>query len=130
MMEQFARQLPLSQQFEKALNHYKETLQMLPPPRSKSSWHKTMATRAPDVAGALVEGIPVAGPLLREGAKAATEHLLSRAHSLKEDAVTLDGSLETLTQVFISELNHLAETKRTLPSTRTRRERRIRWSPS
>jgi tetratricopeptide (TPR) repeat protein len=123
MMEQLARQLPLSSAFEKALNHYKEALQTLP--LSRSPMHKTMVARAPDVAGALVEGIPVAGPLLREGAKVATEHLLDRAHSLKEDAATLDGPLETLTQVFVSELNRLAETKITIPSTRTRRERRI-----
>ncbi len=35
MMEQLARQLPLSSAFEKALNRYKEALQMLPLSRSE-----------------------------------------------------------------------------------------------
>ncbi|HLZ56768.1 MAG TPA: tetratricopeptide repeat protein [Ktedonosporobacter sp.] len=127
MMEQFARQFPLSKGFEKALSRYKEGLQMLPLSRPKRSLHQTMVTRAPDVAGALVEGIPVAGPLLREGAKAATEHLLDRAHFAEEPADTgmLDGPLETLTRVFVSELNQLVAAKGRLPSKRIKRARRI-----
>ncbi len=127
MMEKFAHQLHLSNKFEKALNSYKEALHLLPVSRPPNPLQKTMLTRAPDIAGALVEGIPVAGPLLREGAKVATGHLLDHYQTPQEhsEAVNHDGPLETLTRVFISELNHLAATKGALPSVRTKRERRI-----
>jgi tetratricopeptide (TPR) repeat protein len=127
MMEKFAQQLPLSKQFEKALSHYKEALNLPTISRPVNRWQETMVTKAPDVAGALFEGLPVAGPLLREGAKVATEHLLDRSQTLKgnREAVKLNSPLETLTRAFIAELNHVAATKVTLPATGTKRERRI-----
>ncbi len=86
-----------------------------------------MTRRAPDVAGALLEWVPVAGPLLREGTKVATEQLLDLHQTSKGSraAVKLNSPLETLTQVFMAELNHLATTKATLPTTGIKRERRL-----
>jgi hypothetical protein len=127
IMEKLAHQLHLGKPFEKALQRYKETLQFLPLSRSPSSLSETMVTRVPDIAGALVEGVvPMAGPLLREGVKVTAEHLLDLHQPAKgQTAVKLNDPLETLTRVFVSELNRLAATKITLPSTRTKRERRI-----
>jgi tetratricopeptide (TPR) repeat protein len=127
IMEKFAQQLPFSSTFEKALNRYKDALSLPTLLRAPSSLHKTIVRSAPDIAGALVEGIPLAGPLLREGTKAATEHFLDHHQTAKEDAETvrLDAPLERLTRIFINELNHLAATKVALPSVRTKREQRI-----
>jgi tetratricopeptide (TPR) repeat protein len=127
MMEQCAQQLHLSHTFEKALNRYKEALQFLPPTRSSPSLQHTLVNRAPDMTGALLEGVPLAGPLLREGAKAVTEHLLDHYQTATEHttAMTFHDPLHTLTHVFITELNHLAVSTVTLPPIRTKRERRI-----
>ncbi len=128
MMEKFAHQLHLGKPFEKALQRYREALQFLPHSKSPSSLQETIVAKAPDIAGALVEGaVPVAGPLLREGVKATTEHLLDHHQPTKGHSavVKFNDPLETLTQVFLAELNHLAATKIMISSTRTKRERRI-----
>jgi tetratricopeptide (TPR) repeat protein len=128
MMEKFVHQLHLGSPFEKALQRYKEALQFLPLSTSPSSLQDRVVTRVPDLAGALVEGVvPVVGPLLGEGIKATTEYLLdlnqpTKAHTA---AVKFNDPLERLTQVFLTELNHLAATKIAVPSTRTKRERKI-----
>jgi tetratricopeptide (TPR) repeat protein len=128
IMERFAQQLHLGSTFEKALNRYKEALQFLPSSRSSQALHERLVTRVPDLAGAVVEGmIPIAGPVLGEGVKATTEHLLDLHQPPNEHAkgVPFHDPLDSLTQVFVSELNHLAATKVALPSNRTKRERRI-----
>src|SRR5690242_5365541 len=67
IMEKLAQQLHLTGKFEKALKQYKEALQKQQAERE--TLHDRLFEGVPDVAGAVVEGIPVAGPLLREGAK-------------------------------------------------------------
>src|SRR5437667_7165544 len=84
IMEKCARQVPLGSKFEKALRRYQEALQLQPPSRSSSPLQKTLTARAPDMAGSLVEWIPVAGPPLREATKAVTEHLLEHSQAQQE----------------------------------------------
>lgn len=85
LMEHIAHQLHLGSTFEKALHRYKETLQFLPPARSAGSLQHTIVSKAPDLAGSFLEGIPIAGPPLREIAKATTERLLDHSQPKRGD---------------------------------------------
>src|SRR6266516_323596 len=125
IMEKMADQLHLKGQFEKALKHYKEVLRQLHPERE--TFQDDLLQRVPDIAGAVVEGIPFAGPLLREGAKVTTKHLLSerQASTLHKDAKPLDYPIEDLTKAFITELNQLADTAILLDSRKIKRRRVI-----
>lgn len=126
IMEKFAQQLHLGSAFSNALHHYKEILQFLPPSPIPPSLHRRAVTKAPDLAGSLVEGIPLAGPLLREITKVVTEHVLDHVHTQQErSAVPFTSPLESLTQVFVTELNHLAEGKGTSFPGRAKREQKI-----
>jgi AAA ATPase domain len=126
IMEKFALQLHLGSAFEKALHLYKEILQFLPPSRSPGSLQQTVVTKAPDLAGSLLEGIPIAGPPLREITKAATEHFLDHSQTPQErSGVPLNNPLDSLTQVFLTELNHLAEGKGARLSGQPKRGRRV-----
>jgi tetratricopeptide (TPR) repeat protein len=125
MMEKFADQLRLTGEFEKALNHYKEALRKL-----HGEWGTTyepFLQGLPDIAGAVVEGIPVAGPLLREGAKITASHFLGEHDTsrIRRDAERLHNPIRDLTKAFITDLNRLANAKVTQSSTREKRERRI-----
>jgi tetratricopeptide (TPR) repeat protein len=112
IMEQFAHQLRLGSTFEKALHRYQEALQFLPPSRPPSSLRQTVVTKTPDLAGSLLEGVPIAGPPLREITKAATEHLLDRSQTQSQRSVVpFNSPLDTLTRVFVTELNRQAEGK-------------------
>jgi hypothetical protein len=113
--------------FQLGATPYKEAFNLSGYSRPGSRLPETAVSKAPDVAGALFEAIPVAGPLLREGAKVATEHLLDHYQRPKgnQTAVLLSGPLETLTRAFITELNHLAATKVTQHATGTKHERRL-----
>lgn len=81
----------------------------------------------PDLTGAAVEGIPLAGPLLREGTKATTEHLLERYRlSLEQqEKQPLNAPIRALTQAFVAELNRTVELKGVLGPRRAEHERRI-----
>ncbi len=124
IMEQFAYQLHLSGAFAHAMKQYKEALRQQSAERG--TVHETLLQRGPDAAGAVVEWIPIVGPLLREGAKITTAHLASEYHrsQIHKDTERLDRSLENLTKAFIADLNHLADGKVTL-SSRKRRWRRV-----
>jgi tetratricopeptide (TPR) repeat protein len=125
IMEKLALQLHLTGKFEKALKQYKEALQ------KRQVERETLRDRLfesfPDVAGAVVEGIPVAGPLLREGARVATSHLLREHQALQVQQTTelLEIPVSDLTSAFVTELNHLADTNVTLSSTGQKRQRCI-----
>jgi len=125
IMEKFADQLHLTGEFDKALNHYKEVLRKLH--SEQETMPQTFLQGLPDVAGAVVEGIPVAGPLLREGAKLTATHLLRErnASRIRRDAEFLDNPIEDLTRAFVTDLNRLANTNVTNSSTWEKRERRI-----
>jgi tetratricopeptide (TPR) repeat protein len=125
MMEKFAQQLHMAGEFEKVLKQYKEVLRKRQVERE--TLRDTLLERAPDVAGAVVEGIPVAGPLLREGVKAASMHLLKeyQASQVQQDTELLETPVDDLTRAFVTELNRLADAKVPLSSTWEKRQRRI-----
>ncbi len=125
MMEKLAQQLPLTGKFEKALKQYKEALQRRQV--ESETLRGRLFERVPDVAGAVVEGIPMAGPLLREGAKVVASHLLKehQASQLQQDAELLDPPIDDLTRAFVTELNRLADANVTFSSTGQKRQRRI-----
>lgn len=111
IMEKFADQLRITGKFEKALKQYKETLRKLQTERETP--FDTISRSLPEFAGAAAESVPIAGPLLREGVKAGTKHLLGRYHTnqIRRDAEILEDPLDDLTKAFVEELNHLAETQ-------------------
>src|SRR6266702_3559217 len=74
IMEKLAQQLHLTGNFEKVLKQYNEALQRRQV--EQEMLRDKLFQSVPDVAGAAVEGIPVAGPFLREGAKVAALYLL------------------------------------------------------
>ena len=125
MMEHFAHQLHLTGTFGKALKRYKETVHTLQTERETLP-HRLLQ-KTPDFAGAAVEGVPIAGPILREGVKATTAHLLSEhRHVLASgDAEQLEDPLPDLTQAFIKELNQLSDTRVTLRAHQGKRQRRV-----
>src|SRR5579859_3985235 len=72
MIEKFAEQLQMRSDFKKALTRYKATLRKLH--AEQETMQDAVLQRAPDFAGAAVEGVPVFGPLRREGIKLTTAH--------------------------------------------------------
>jgi tetratricopeptide (TPR) repeat protein len=125
IMEKFAQQLHLTGEFAKTLKQYKEVLRRQQVERE--TFYNALFEGAPDIAGAVVEGIPVAGPLLREGAKVVTKHLLkeNQAFQLPPNAKFSEPPLYDLTGAFVTELNRIADAKVTLGSIRKKRQRRI-----
>src|SRR5205085_8273645 len=125
MMEKFADQLQMKGEFDKALKRYKETLRKLQ--TDQEALQDAILHRAPDFASAAVEGVPIVGPLLREGVKVTTEFLSDKYYSAQErrDAEGLEDLLARLTRAFVEELNCLTDTQVTYGSNRTRRLRVI-----
>lgn len=125
IMEKFAGQLGMTGKFEKALRQYKATLHKLQTERE--TIQDTILHNFPDFACAAAESMPVAGPLLREGVKAGTKHLLGRYYSdqIRKDAEILEDPVDDLTKAFVEELNHLAETQVMLSNHRVERLRII-----
>jgi tetratricopeptide (TPR) repeat protein len=125
LMEKLAEQLRMKGEFVKELHHYKERLRRLHTEQERM--RETLLQKAPDVAGAAVEGIPFAGPLLREGTRFTAAHLLSEHHisQLYRDAEHLDNPLAGLTKAFAAELNVIADARATVGSSRQKRQRRV-----
>jgi tetratricopeptide (TPR) repeat protein len=123
IMEKVADQLGIAGKFEKALRQYKATLRKLQ--TEQETLQKPILRNLPDFAGATVEGVPIAGPLLREGVKVGTKHLLGRYHTdqIHMDAELLEDPLDDLTKAFVDELNRLAEMQIMLSIRRVRRLR-------
>lgn len=125
IMERFADQLRLKGRFEKALRQYKETLRKLQTERD--AMQETMLHRIPDFAGAAAEGVPIAGPLLREGIKVGTKYLVDRYRTdqIRRDAELLVDPLTALTTAFVEELNRLVDSYVTLRPRREKRQQRV-----
>jgi tetratricopeptide (TPR) repeat protein len=125
IMEKFAQQLHITGEFEKVLKQYKGAL------RRQQTEQETLQERffesVPDIAGAAFEGIPFAGSLLREGAKVTARHFLKKDQTSQgeQDTMFLDSIVDELTKAFVTELNHLADTKVTISSSRKKRQQRI-----
>jgi GTPase SAR1 family protein len=111
IMEQFADQLHLVGDFGKALKQYNELVRTLQ--TEQETLQTTLLHRAPDFAGAAIEGVPLVGPILREGVKVTAGHLIERyqAGQLQKDREHLHDPLENLTKTFIAELNRMADTQ-------------------
>src|SRR5713226_8538432 len=125
IMEKFVDQLHLTGDFEKALRQYKEALHKLQ--AEQETLQDRVLPRVPDFTGAAVEGVPIAGPLLREGIKATTGHLLEKYHTLHlhRDKERLEDPVDDLTQAFVEELNRLTGTQITLSSQQVKRHKRV-----
>jgi tetratricopeptide (TPR) repeat protein len=125
IMEKFATQLHMRGAFEKALKQYKKVL------RTQETEQKMLQDvvlrRAPDFSGAAVESVPFVGPLLGEGVKATSEHLLNRRYNVQRhnDAELLEDQVNSLTRAFVEELNQLAETQVLVSSLRFKKRRVI-----
>jgi tetratricopeptide (TPR) repeat protein len=125
IMGKFADQLHITGNFEKALRQYKEALRKLQ--AEQETMQERVLPRVPDFTGAAVEGVPIAGPLLREGVKATTGHLLEKYHTmhLHRDKERLDDPVDDLTRAFVEELNRLTDTQITSSSQQAKRHRRV-----
>ncbi len=126
MMEKFTTQLHMHQEFSRALTQYKEALRKLQD--EQETMQDAVLQRAPDFAGAAVEGVPIVGPLLREGLKMTTSEVLDRYHTGKAHLASarLEDPIGDLTRAFITELNRLAESLVTTGSgEKTKRRHRI-----
>src|SRR5579884_3724685 len=125
MMEKFASQLRMRNNFKRALARYKDAMYRLQ--AEQETMQDAVLQRAPDFAGAAVEGVPFVGPLLREGVKMTTEHVL---HSYgmgqaRRASARLEDPIGELTATFVAELNRLADTQVTLAGQWTRRRYRL-----
>jgi tetratricopeptide (TPR) repeat protein len=126
MMEKFTTQLHMHNEFSRALTQYKEALRKLQD--EQETMQDAVLQRAPDFAGAAVEGVPVVGPLLRESLKVTTSQILDRYHTGRTHLAStrLEDPISDLTQAFITEINRLAESLVTADNgEKTKRRRRI-----
>jgi tetratricopeptide (TPR) repeat protein/GTPase SAR1 family protein len=125
MMERWADQLSISGRFGKALRRYWEALD--PSSTERNTLQGKLVKKAPDLAGAALEGIPFAGSLLHEGVKVTTEHLLERYRlsAEKQEEQRWNAPIRVLTQAFVAELNRTVELKGVLGSRRAGHEKRI-----
>lgn len=125
IMEKFAEQLHMEGDFEKALKQYKEALRNLQTKRE--AMQDALLDKTPDFTGAAVEGIPIAGPILREGAKVVAEHFADkyRTSYMRRDAERLEDPIDDLTKAFIEELNRLADIQVVNSTRRIKRRRRV-----
>ncbi|MDQ2886711.1 MAG: tetratricopeptide repeat protein [Chloroflexota bacterium] len=124
MMEKFTDQLHMRNEFKHALAHYKEALRKQRD--EQETIQDAVLQRAPDFAGAAVEGVPIVGPLLRESLKVTTAQMLNRYHNGHPVLARLDDPVSDLTRAFVTELNRLAESLVTPGNAwRTKRHHRI-----
>ena len=125
VMEQFADQLHLEGDFEKALKQYKSALHKLQNQR-EAAREALVQKSTTDLLGAAVKGIPVAGEFLKEGAGLATSFLIEefRYRELLKDAERMEDPLGDLTKAFVRELNLLTETYVTMSSNRSKKRHR------
>jgi tetratricopeptide (TPR) repeat protein len=125
IMAKFAEQLRLTGDFEKALRLYREALHKLQD--EQETIQGQVLQRAPDFTGAAVEGVPIVGPILREGVKASTDHLLKKYHMIqhRRENERLEDPVNDLTHAFVGELNRLTDAQIFVSSLRSKRHRRV-----
>ncbi|HEY7417943.1 MAG TPA: tetratricopeptide repeat protein [Ktedonobacteraceae bacterium] len=128
IMRKFAEQLHIEGTFGKALRKYKEALQKQQRAEAEQeTLQSTILDKLPDFTGAAAEGVPVVGPLLREGVKTATGHLLGRYHLLQtqREQARLENPIGDLTRAFVEELNRLSDVPAPGRATQGKRPHRI-----
>lgn len=125
IMAKFADQLRLTGDFEKALKQYREALHKLQD--DQETIQSQLMQRTPDFTGAAVEGVPIVGPILREGVKAGTDHLLKKYQTTQHHRKNewLEDPVNDLTHAFVEELNRLTSTQVSVSSLRIKRHRRV-----
>lgn len=125
IMAKFADQLRMTGDFEKALRQYREALHKLQD--EQETIQNQILQRAPDFTGAAVEGVPIVGPILREGVKASTDHLVKKYHTIqhRREKERLEDPVNDLTHAFVEELNRLTSTQISVSSLRIKRHRRV-----
>jgi tetratricopeptide (TPR) repeat protein len=125
IMGKIADQLQMTGSFEKALRQYKDTLRKLQ--TEQETMQDMVLRRAPDFTGAAFEGVPIVGPILREGVKVTTGHFLEKYHTIQvhRDKERLEDPIDDLTQAFVEELNRLTDTQITRSSLQAKRHRRV-----
>ena len=113
IMKRFAEQLHEAGhklgEFMTELNNYEETLKKLQ--LEREAGREALIRKASDMAGSVVEELPVFGGLLKEGAKSATDYLLKEHHTrrLLKDVERLEDPIGKLTKAFVSDLNRLLD---------------------
>jgi tetratricopeptide (TPR) repeat protein len=124
IMGKFANQLHITGDFEKAFRQYKEALRKLQ--TEQETMQDIVLRKTPDFTGAAAEGIPIVGPILREGVKTTTGHLLEKYHTnqLYRDKERLENPIDDLTHAFVQDLNRLTDAQVTLSSLQAKRHRR------
>ncbi len=125
IMAKFADQLRMTGNFEKALKQYREALHNLQD--EQETIQDQVLHRVPDFTGAAVEGVPIVGPILREGVKASADHLLKKYHIIqhRRGRERLEDPVNDLTHAFVEELNRLTSTQVSVSSLRIKRHRRV-----
>ena len=112
MMERFADQLRAAGQplkkFEETLTKYKESLRRLQ--RESKEEQEALVRETVDIAGTVVEDIPLVDEVTHRGADTINELLMDaqRQQRLK-DTVRLEDSIWDLTRAFVEDLNQIAE---------------------
>ncbi|HZR43419.1 MAG TPA: ATP-binding protein, partial [Ktedonobacteraceae bacterium] len=111
MMEKFTEQLHMQGDFRKALARYKEALRKQQD--DEDTMQDEVLQRMPDFTGAIVEGVPVFGPILRESLKATTAHVVGglRNEQARREIKRLEDPIGDLTRAFVTELNQLADSQ-------------------
>ncbi|GAC1353891.1 MAG: hypothetical protein NVS4B11_23340 [Ktedonobacteraceae bacterium] len=111
MMEKFAEQLRMDGPFKRAMLAYKDALRRQQV--EQETMQDALLQRAPDFAGAAVEGVPFVGPLLREGVKLTTSRFVNTRHAgqTRHDLERLEDPIGNLTKAFVGELNRIADTQ-------------------
>ena len=126
MLEALADQLRLRREFKKARASYRAAAQHIYNNEQDSS-QDAVLQHAPDLAGAILEGIPFIGPAVGAGVKIAAEQAVrSHQENAKRQALNdLSDPLRALTRAFLVELNRLADTLVTVTERGGKRHRRV-----
>jgi tetratricopeptide (TPR) repeat protein len=126
IMQKFADQLRLEGEFKKVLHRYEEAVLKLKTDQENGTLQDAALRGVPSFAGAAVEGVPIVGPLLREGVKATAQYFLARYYTnlAHGNAESLLDPVADLTGAFVKELNHLVETSK-VPGSRPANRRRV-----
>lgn len=121
VLKEFAEQLHLRHEFKRARGEYTDALRRLHDEQETAQ--DVVMAHASDFAGAAVEGIPVVGPVIREGVKLAARQAIKGYQNNKVRGLVerLEDPINDLTKAFVTELNHLVDAAGNFGSKRHRR---------
>jgi tetratricopeptide (TPR) repeat protein len=127
IMQKFADQLRLEGEFQKVLHRYEEAVLKLKTDQENGTLQDPLLSGVPNIAGAAVEGVPVVGPLLREGVKTTAQYFLARYYTnlASGDAESLLDPVADLTRSFVEDLNRMVNIPMVTGSRQAKRRRVI-----